>query len=325
MKPRSTPCRHAARALVAPLAIFSLLLVGCRTLPDAAPFAEASLRVRTAVASSGDAVVAQMRSVTETDDSGSPVRILDAQADALESAWNQQVAHLDATVQYARSIQAVIDAGNSGAQSARAIADSVSRLAGAVGIVPGAQAVGTATDVAAFVYAQVARVRAARTLEEALDHADPAVQRIAALIDDNLAQLEGQLADATLAYWIIETSSLNNAIFYRDQLVEERDAIYSQAGAGLSQQETQRLLTIDAELEATREWHDPLQARLEASNRRQSDASELLALCRRAVREWAGAHTEMASALRERRVPSIENLTEMATEIRDLIRKVREQ
>ena len=97
----------------------------------------------------------------------------------------------DALVTYSRSLGATVAAGNEGAASARKVADSVQTLAGAAGItLPAAPVVGTVTDVAAFVSAEVASIRASSTLAEAMQAAGLAVDQIASVMAKDLQAAE---------------------------------------------------------------------------------------------------------------------------------------
>ena len=72
------------------------------------------------------------------------------------------VASLDAATRYAESIEAIAGAGNKGGESARGVADSVATLAGTLGLTLGAPTA-VAANTGAFVYEQIARIRAARS------------------------------------------------------------------------------------------------------------------------------------------------------------------
>src|SRR5215207_2436930 len=87
------------------------LLAGCTTLPDTQPFTDATVGLRRAVAASGSAVVSGLKTA--------PLPAVSAQGKKLEEAWAVRNKAMSALVAYASSLQAIADAGQEGAESAK--------------------------------------------------------------------------------------------------------------------------------------------------------------------------------------------------------------
>ncbi|MFI5401963.1 MAG: hypothetical protein ACHQ1G_03430 [Planctomycetota bacterium] len=157
------------------------------------PFVEGTAQLKGAVATAGAATEQELRFAFEDTTA----------ADSLHENWTARNKAMTALLRYAQSLDAIAAAGRSGAESAGEVAASVQGLAEAAGIViPGsAEALAVATDAAKFIYGQLATIRAAHQLAEALDDAQPAIERIAEVLRKDLADLDvvAQASDAATA------------------------------------------------------------------------------------------------------------------------------
>ncbi|MCA9617384.1 MAG: hypothetical protein KC731_00085, partial [Myxococcales bacterium] len=190
------------------------------------------MALRSALAETGQQAVARMRAQKDTaafaNSPGYPALV-----DRLDEAWKARLAAATAIVTYAEALEAVTDAGKSGSKAVEAVANGVQGLAEAAGLaVPGAgAAAGVVTDVAKFVYAQIALARAADTLDEALQRAQPAVARIAQILRQDIDDLGAILQAVALAERNALRTHHQIELGYRDSLVERRDALYARSGA----------------------------------------------------------------------------------------------
>src|SRR6266487_6739476 len=149
-----------------------LFLAGCAHLPDTRPFTDATINLRSAVASSGTAVVGELQRT--------PIEGVDREAKAIEDAWKERNRLFSALVDYANSLQSIVDSVAGKTASINALAGAVSKLAQAAAILePEAGDAGsTLSEAAVFIYKQIARARAASSLESALSEIQPAIERI---------------------------------------------------------------------------------------------------------------------------------------------------
>lgn len=300
--------RRASLVCVGLLGI--LLNSGCR-LPDVGPFVEGTAQLKGAVAAGGAAVEQELR-FTFSDT---------AQADALHVNWEARNKAMTALLRYAQSLDAIVAAGNAGAESAGKVADSVKGLAEAAGIaIPGsAAAVAIATDTVKFLYGQIATVRAAGQLAAALEEAQPAIERVAQLMRNDLADLAvvTQAADAV--------QIVNLAAEY-NKLSSDRKSIL-QAMKNLNPAvvaDRDEYAALTGLLAALKPRYDTYQQELKAVEDRRKSALAVIDATGRALDEWAAAHADLASAVRHKRLASAQSLVSAAVELRDLVKRMRD-
>lgn len=299
-----------------------LLLSGCANLPDAQPFTDATINLRSAVASSGAAVVGELE---RTELQG-----VKEQAKKLEAAWTERNKLLTGLVEYANSIQAIVDSGKSGAESATALAASVGKLAQVANIVqPGAGEAGALiTETAAFVYARIAEARAAASLEKALTEVQPAVERITLTMAGQMQALD-DLVRAACKAQRDELRIANQAkLGYRNSLLAAHERLLNQLRADLDAgkkpselSQTEELRRLDELLAATDSWSGPLQDQLNAIGERERLSRQLITETRSAFADWGAAHARMLTAIRTKRIPSAIELVQAAERIRELVER----
>ena len=283
---------------------------GCASLPDAGPFVDATSQYRSAIVASGGAIEGELREIRAT-----------AQAEKFAGEWSVRIRAADALVAYSRSLAAIVAAGNEGAASARKVAESVQTLAGAAGVVlPAAPVVGTVTDVAAFVYGQVASIRASSALAEAMQAAVPAVDQIANIMAKDLLAAESILRAASEVAALNLTTRFNTESAHYKLLVDERTALYK--SPALTRQQEERLLQLDRLIAATRTWRDGLEAEERANAERLRAGRQLIGATRQGLQAWALAHRDLAAAVAEGRKVDPAALLAAVGEIRELVKRV---
>jgi hypothetical protein len=294
------------------------LLSSC-ALPEVKPFTDATVQLHAAVDISGRVVVKEVQAL----DQGQ------AAAAVLAQSWEMRVKLLDALVDYARSLQAIVDAGKKGQENAEKLGAAIKTLGVATNlIVPGGgAAVGVATDIASSFYAQIATVLAARSLEEALDASQPGIEIIARHLSEDIADLEEILLDAVQEQMDAEEEKYQLELGFRLELEKQRKAL-SGAGidlhAGNTTQIVEKLKTIDALLAITDRWYLPLQARLVALRQRRDTSRGLIVACQAGIEQWAASHTTLANTVRQRKIADVDELVQTAIDIREHIKKVRD-
>jgi len=300
------------------------LLAACATLPDVKPFTDATVSLRSAVASGGAATVAELGRVESPG--------VKVEADKLAKAWEERDKLFTALIAYASSLQAIVDSGSAGAESAKALADAVTKLASAANIVqPGAgPAVDVASQTAVFVYEQIAKIRAAASLEAALTEAQPAIERVAQAMSKDMKALDDLVRLASKAQ--VDAVKIENQarLSYRARLIQSREVLMKRMTNALDQNEKVTQLADAAELKRADEllqaadvWYLPLDTQLKEIADREKVARQLIAESQVALQDWAVAHGQVLSAVRTKRPPSVAELSEAAQRIRDLVQKYR--
>jgi len=291
------------------------LAAACATPPRVGPFVEATVEVRSAVVTAGSTVEAELKQM----DAGENYAV------RFHELWGTRVRAMDALVAYADSLQAIASAGEEGQEAVSAVADGVTQLAQAAGIaLPAAGTVAVATDTAKFVYQQIALARSARSLEEALVRAQPAVEQIAVHIALDLAAA-GEMFEAANTDVVRRIVKENNAgLGFREQLLTEQGEIYARASLELGEDDARQLLEIDDLLASTRTWYEPMQERLAQVEARRRAGTALFAATLDGVSQWGTAHRSLVVAVQERRPVNAASLMQAALEIRELVRRMRE-
>ncbi len=238
-------------------------------MPEVGPFVDATVEMRSAVASSGNAVEAALRQMPGDQN----------YADNFARQWSTRVQAVDTLVDYAESLHAIVQAGQTGGQAVGALANAVTSLAKGVGVVmPAAGIVSVATDTATFIYSQIALIRAAKSLQEALVHTQPAVERMASIIALDLKNADDILQAALLNLLQQRQIDYQVELGFRNGLMLEQKALYAQGPQALTVQEKARLLEINQFLKSTDTWYAPLQAEQEQRTKQLRTGRALIAL-----------------------------------------------
>ena len=177
-----------------------IIQTGCAPLPDLSGYTAATSTVRQSVASAGTAVSSEADRAGEVMIGPANIEALRKAKAEFDTSWAKNRRAMDAMVRYASSIEAIAAAGNQGAKSAGAVADQLQGLIGALGL-PIAPAVGVVLNTGEKLFAQLALVRAAKSLKASLAAADPAVRELQGILSDNIAEAErahNQLVKAEL-------------------------------------------------------------------------------------------------------------------------------
>jgi hypothetical protein len=304
----ATLLRRRVRSLA--LAAVASAVAGCTALPDAGPFVDATAQYRSAMVAAGGAIEGELREIQAT-----------AQAEEFARVWDVRLRATDALVAYARSLAAIVEAGNEGAASARRVADSVQKLAGAAGIaLPAAPAVGVAVDATAFIYGQIAAVRASSSLASAIETAGPAIDQIASAMAKDLQAADPIVRAANRIAGTNLTKEFNEEMSHYAALQKARREIYRKPA--LTPQDEERLLQLDRLIGATRAWRDRLEAEELATAERLRASRKLIASARQGLGAWALAHRDLAAAVADGRKIDPAALVSAAGEIRELVRRV---
>ena len=299
------------------------LLTGCATLPDMATYRDATLQLRSAVQAGGNAVQSGLESAAASYEAGDPIaKQIKTQSDKFSTHWQARIEGVNALLAYTEAVTDIARSGAEGSATARSLADAVTGLATGVGIVlPPAGAVATITDVAAFVYGQIAVVRAAKSLDQALQSAQPAVDRVATVLSQDLQASLDILHAARRLQATALALKYNDESSHLKTLAKERKDLY--AKGTLKVVDEQRLLQIGALFEGTREWREPMEKAQAAMDVSYHLRVQLINATQAAVAEWATAHRSVAAAVREKRTVNVEALVQATLEAKELVRRLR--
>ncbi len=305
----------------------------CASLPDTSGYTAATIQLKSSAAAAGTLLEGELKQADERLRARDPndTRLSDV-ATRFNTAWETTNQSLDGLVSYANSIELITLAGNSGRENAQGVAQSVERLAGAVGFVPGAALAPLITRTVGDIYAAIGNARGARSLKRSLAATDPIIQDIAVQIAWQVENAQTTFADSIELQRDILDSQFNPAI-ERDQRlrameeeIARRLADLAQAGAGGDRERA----AADEELQRVRAGRTALapqiaehQAAAEEIGRRERAGLAIFVATRDAVANWRSAHQNMVTAIRERRPVSFQSLQAAAAEIREVIEQWR--
>lgn len=312
----------AAMVLRRALALGALLAAGaCAELPDLTAFAGATAQMAAGVRAAGPAVAAEVQRVEGGNDIAS----------RLTASWKERDAALDAIVQYADALAAIAGASQDHGDAIAALARSLGELADAAGYpVPG-RAAGVATDAARFVWAQVELAGSARLLADALDAAQPVVDRIAETLDadsrDGATVLRAAIENERTN--LESDPAYNTAVGARETLGRlkrlEMERLIEAAGGSEADAPApgtmERLARLDALIASNNAELAPIEARLNGLDARGLAVQRLVEASGDSIRRWAAVHRELAAAVRSRRPVDVGSLVAAVVEIRDLVKK----
>jgi len=288
------------------LLLAGYLMAGCSTLPDTSGYTAATIQVRQAVATTGDVVRQEVLSTYRVQAAAGGENAVTN----FDAAWAASMKSMDAMVAHAQSIEQIVDAGNQGAESARAVADSVKHLVDAVNVdaLSGTSAslARLSTDTVAFVYGEYSKYVAGSSLDDALTKFGPSIIKITTLI-------QAQVGDAGRLF---------------DEQIEAQVQLLAQGLRDNNPNVIAKAKTMIADVEAGREMTAPrmaaYEAKLQTIRQREKAGRSIIGSAENAVAAWGIAHQEMARAVRERKKFSVESLNEAVAEIRTLIQRWRE-
>lgn len=290
-----------------------LWLSGCASLPEVSPFVEATVQLRSAMVASGIAVGTELRQTPG----------VESKAEELSRLWEVRIHSADALVSYSESLAAIVRSGREGGDAAAQLADSVTGLSQAVGVImPQATVVATATDTAKFVYTHIAAARASQSLEKALVNVQPAIQQIVRIMGEDLKLIEDILLAAHQLQMTAVNEKYNLELGYLKSLRREQREIYQKTRR--SREEEKRLTEIDQLMEATKPWRAEYEKEKEEGDKRLRAGRQLLAGTRQSLTEWGFAHQQLIGAVREKRTVEVAALVQATQEVRELIRRIRE-
>jgi hypothetical protein len=322
------------------LLALTLAFAGCAALPNTQPFTDATVSLKSAVASSGAAVLTEMHASPLLADQTAPQS---AKAQDLtkqfESAWAARNQAMAALVAYAQSVQAVTESGNHGEEAAKKLTEAAQNLTSALGAAwPSANtAAGVLLDAGQFAFGELARLRAAKSLEASLAQTQPFVENIAAIFVADLRSADRLVTD------VIDTE--RDALFrrnrtelaYRQRLLDTQRLLQAEIGNQLlpdpktgqpatppskltGADELSRIAALQAQQDA---WWSGYQQQDAALAARAKAAHALLAETQAAFDAWAAAHAQLLAAVRAKRAPGTAELLAAVGRIHGLVERYR--
>lgn len=198
------------------LVIYGVLLGGCQ-LPDLQPFAEATAQLHQGVTVSQKFFHQQVISVSpEARD----------QLTTFDVEWKKRIAAMEALVNYADTLAGIAEAGKSGKQNAQALGTALEPLFNTMGVsgLAGSEAFAVGSEL----YGLIAQAAAAHSLAQAVDRANPTIERVSDILYLDVESLIGTLKTAEQPALRQLEMPLEDQLAARDKLIKRRDEVTKQ-------------------------------------------------------------------------------------------------
>ena len=298
---------------------FGLTLAGCQ-MPDLQPFADATSALRSSVVASGDATIRLMaQQQGAAGDKTQP-------SAELQKIWVERVQAMDALVGYSDALANIAAAGNQSATNVKALGDSVSQLAEAV---PG---VGSSVKEPVAIAAQLAtlaiQVKAAADLSDATAKAQPALKKIAEILDADLGDLALLYTTASQNAELAVNDEFKIRNDYRTKLLTQREQVRTDMFAAKASDldaAIGRSRAVDGLLADSDKEYDAYVARHTQILSARAATLDGISKCRAGVKVWLKAHQDLQSAIKQNRRPNVRVLLTAAMEIKDSVDRIKKQ
>ena len=339
-------CQSLRRRVPALAVILAFGLTACGTLPDVTPFAGATGDLRDAVVQVGPTVSAEIQGTPDGEN----------YANLIDNAWNTRVDAVNAMNNYSQSLVAIVGAGNEGSKTAEKISNSFGSMLEQAGkVLPGALSAGAAltenaNEAVKLLIKTYVNIKAMSDLGDALNAAQPGINSFSRLLSKDLEDVDELVLGAQLELELARTEAYNDKYAALTGLEAQRtklQKVYAMAmaenirhleamaeitindsGGQLTaapftsarlKEMSDAIVQVEKLIRANDSWVVPLETEVKEEQRRVTAARQLIASTRNGVRQWAIAHANLVTAVREGRSPNFHNLVKTAIEIEDLV------
>jgi hypothetical protein len=323
--------------------LVSLLLTACGTLPEVKPFADATATIHSGMRSVGEAAVERVQqniaylSIRAEETNG------DAKASFAESKRGQEEAlkRLNndlavivkvggAFVDYADSLQGIVAAANSSADSARSFTTAVNKFAttltGDPLITP------AIASVASRLYKEFATYQASRSLEAAMEQATPIINEVAGELKKVVEKSQQFFSESARVQGYREVNNELKRKYgfdqsFRQQIITEREEAFKKISGDCTtsscatSKEIENLKMLDQLYDRTQAFATERAAGMQKVDDYFARQRALLGRVGVALDAWREAHSSLLTAVKEKRQFSARQLIEVAQDIQEIIRE----
>ena len=292
------------------LSYFSLQDNTKANLANIGPFVDATNQLEVAVAQSGSIVSDELRYTGSKE-----------VADKLDEVWKITNYVFETMTAYSNSLESIVSSGNQGARTAGELADSVQGFAETIGIVTPASPdlIKVPNDSFKLLIQYIDNTRAAKSMEEAMVKAQPAVELIVKLIMDDL---EGTDDIFRTANKIVEINFKNSYAYHISYRKVLEDLLMKADITDVNDAVLKRLAQVNSLLDSTNYWYSEYQRGLEENQKRLRIGRLLVKRARDSVQQWISAHEQVVNALKNKRPVNTKSLQETIVEIQDISKRL---
>ena len=332
------PSHYPKFSIQLAVCISLLSIVGCATLPDLSGYTAATDQLRQSVKSTGDAVSTEIDIVSlafkESGGDDAAVQKLEKSKKDFEKHWADRNKAMTAIVGYAGSLEEITNSGKEGKESAIALGNSVENLLKTIGVIPGAQIAGVAKETIAFIYDEVAKVKAQNALDESIRKTGPIMEKIVEIIEKDYPAMKNSFEIAINAQ-MAELNRNNESVRangqrdewrtlwkYRNKvLLEELKSPDSQWNSQKIKDLAQDISVIDKRLFILNPEWEVYRKNLQDLQKRRRVGLRLIQASSKALVSWKNTHAKLANAVKKKKTPSVHEVAAAAADIQSLIKK----
>ena len=346
--------------------LLTISITACRPLPKVASFVEASSKMREGVNAGFVAVdqslaANELLSVTTSDRQASAIlnstlKDLKENGKELQKISSVMDKSLLGISAYARSLNNLVETGNSGEKNALQASKALTDVANLISLPQITAAIGITQGGIAKIYGQIARVQAANSLKKIMEEASPTVMTydtIFSKIIDQLSkynyavyQAKKQLLytpfslNTSLADYEKELDSEYITLFRELTLIsnyrntknpevlvslKKMDAFITDEKSLDSRQSDLVAQTKKTEIEKARIL--PVTDKLRATERKYLDESitinQLFNKSKDAIHAWTNAHTDIQEQLDKKVLPNFQELNDILNDLKEIREKLK--
>lgn len=304
------------------IAFVALMNQGGCTIPDVAPFAEATVGLREATIVTGDITIQVMWETPQEKEDGSLYALADPEhpANRLQKAWSVRLNALDVLTEYADSLAQIVNSATVAEETAQGLADSVQQLSTQFG------AASLFSDEAGalinLLAANAIKLKATHDLRDVISRAHPVVTAIAEIVKKDLSTLGVEFASQSLDIVQAVVDEFGPMNTYRDDrtgdLENARNALDLSLPTTIAEIEK-----IEKLLAATESEHEKYLVKSKAARERRQSGREAFRVTIESLDLWIAAHGDLMLAVEQNRKPNVRLLLSTIQEIRVAVDNVK--
>jgi hypothetical protein len=346
--------------------LLTITITACRPLPKVSSFVEASSKMREGVNAGFVAVdqslaANELLSVTTTDRKTSGIlnntlKDLKENGKDLQKLSSMMDKSLLGISAYARSLNNLVETGNSGEKNALQASKALTDVANLIAPPQISAAIGITQEGIAKIYGQIARVQAANSLKKIMEEASPTVMTYDTIFSKIIDQLSkyNQAVYQAKKQLLFTPFSLNTSLTdYEKELdseyitlfreltlisnykntkdadvlvnLKKMDAFITDEKSLEARQNDLIIQTKNIEIEKSRIL--PVTAKLRVTEKKYLDESiiinQLFKKSKDAIHAWANAHTDIQAQLDKKQLPNFQELNDILGDLKEIREKLK--
>lgn len=304
------------------LAFVAMMNQGGCSIPDVAPFAEATVALRQATIVTGEITIQAMLDTPQPDGAGGFYTLTNSQhpAKRLQNAWSVRLNAMDVLTGYADSLAQIVNSATVAEKTTQDLVKSVQQLStqfGAANVFSN-----EAGALVSLLAANAIKLKAAHDLRSVVLRAHPVVTDIAKIVKKDMSVLEVEFASQSLDIVQKVQNTFGPMNTYRTGLRSQ--LAIARVALVLSNINTiDKIEKIEKLIAATESEHERFLIELKAAQNRRKSGRDAFRVVIESIDRWIAAHGDLMLAIEQRRKPNVRLLLSMIEEIKVAVDNVK--